>query len=294
MMIPGLRARPCVVAGLVAAFCVGNLLGPALFWRSDGSDSSGMALAAPFANGAFFSEFILLAIWCALGAQAIRIRLPLCVGLVIVAACTYIAGFRLGNVGLSFEIAIAFIVATSAFFACMLPPFWGLRLYARKHIVADHEAPSGQLRSGQFGVRYLLTMTGWVAVLLVLVKKTLPTNSFVPSPQWGFPWAPQWGQLITAGLVYAVFSSCLAIPCVWLALSSQHRWFWATSLAIGVLLGSVIVSIFHYSFAGAGPDWWEPFPYILSFGVGLVATTSAALLLLARLCGLRLSAIPAE
>ncbi len=94
--------------------------------------------------------------------------------------------------------------------------------------------------------------------------------------------------------MYVVFSSCLAIPCVWLALSSQHRSFWAISLAVVLLLGSVIVSIFHNSFAGAGPDWWEPFPYILSFGVGLVATTSAVLFLLGRLCGLRLSAIRAE
>jgi len=274
--------RHTIVAGLGAVFFVSNLLGPALFWNSNGS------YGVTFAIGALVAEIILLAIWCALGTQAIKIRLPLCLGLVVVATCTYIVGLQLPDDELPFEVAIILVVAASAFFACMLAPFWGLRLYARQHIVADHEAVSDQSRSGQFGVRYLLTMTGCVAVLLVLVKLTIPTDYARAS--W-----PPWGQFITGGLVYVVFSGCLAIPCVWLALSSQNRSFWASSLAVVLVLGPVIASvIIQYAFGGAAADFWELVFYILSFAVGLVATTSAVLLVLGRLCGFRLSAIRAK
>jgi len=213
-----------------------------------------------------------------LGAQAVKIRLPLTGALLLVAACSFLIGLQLAEDGMPMGVAIIVFGAGAAMYCCMQVPLWIMRAITQRRIgLPGEQSVSARHESAQFGLRYLMICTAGVGVLLVLVKHTLPADSLGGDPKWG--------AIIGAVCVFMVFSALICIPCVWLALSNQRRILWAVWLVIVGFGGPLLV--LAALLAMLGTDIGEVIGGIFLFGLGAGGTT-LLVLLIARLMGYRL------
>ena len=270
--------RIAVFSVLIAVFIGANVFGPGLFWNAYRSDF--LQYCAFVAAGGPVSEACLLATWVALGAQAVKFRLPLTGSLLLVATCSFVIGLQLPDDDMPLDVAIIIFGAGLAMYCCMQVPLWIMRAITRQRIeVAGEESLSASHESAQFGLRYLMICTAAVGVLLVLVKHSLPEGSLIG----GAPW----GEIIGGVCVFMAFSALICIPCVWLALADQHRIMWGVWLVIVCFAGPPIVFAAIVAMFGAPPDTGEVIGSIFLFGLGAGGTT-LLVLLVARLMGYRL------
>jgi len=239
-----------------------------------------MIRTASCAVGGLVAEACLLAIWVVLGTQAVKFRLPLTGALVLVAACSFLIGLQLPFDGMPLDVAIIIISAGVAMYCCMQVPLWIMRAITRRRIdLPEAGSLSTKQESAQFGLRYLLTCTAAVGVLLVLVKHSLPEGSLA--------FDTSWGELFGGGFVFVAFSALVCLPSVWLALADERRILWAVWLAVMGIGGPPIV--FAALVAMFGPIRYaaEAIASIFSFGLGAGGTT-LLVLLVARFLGYRL------
>ena len=134
--------------------------------------------------------------------------------------------------------------------------------------------------SAQFGLRYLLTFTAIVGVLLVLVKHSLPADGLGNN-------MPQWRELVAVMSVFMVFSTLICLPCVWLALSDGRQFIWLIWLAVAGLAGPFIVFAVVSSVVGRPPKSADVIASIFCFELG-AAGTMLLVLMIFRSLGYRL------
>lgn len=270
--------RIVVLSVVIAFFICANVFGPGLFWNAHWSDL--LQYCVFMAAGGLVSEACLLATWVALGAQAVKFRLPLTGALLLVATCSFVIGLRLPGDDVPLEVAIIIFGAGLAMYCCMQVPLWILRAITRRRIDLPGEGSlSANHESAQFGLRYLMICTAAIGVLLVLVKHSLPEGSLAGDASWG--------EIFGAACVFMVFSALICIPCVWLVLSNEHRILWAIWLIIVGFGGPLLVFAALVAMFGAPPATGELIGSTFLFGLGAGGTT-LFVLLVARLMGYRL------
>ena len=270
--------RKVVLTIIIALFLCGNIFGPGLFWNAYGKFSEQCGF---FATGALVSEACLLAIWCALGALAVKYRLPLTGAILLVSVCCYVIGLRLPDDTMPMEVAIIVICSSVMMFFCMQVPLWIMRAITQRQIDLPSKdgCPDSQYGSSQFGLGYLMICTAVVGVLLVIIKHSLPeSNSFDGN-------AP-WVQIFGALSVFMLFSAIICLPCAWLAFAEKYRVFSGVWLFIALFLGPLIVFSALDMIFGL-PNDMEPVIGIFSFGLGGGVST-LLVLFIARLLGYRL------
>lgn len=274
MVMTGFQRR-VVLCGVIFLFVSANILGPRLFTHADDD-----FVAIPFSIGGLVSEVCLLAIWGALGAQAVKLRMPLSLALLVVGGCSYLIGLQYIDGRLPLEVAIAIGCLSLMMYCCMQVPLWVMRAVTQRRIDLPHEATlSNDQESAQFGLRYLMTGTAALGVLLVLVKHSLPEGSLGQ--------AIPWHEIIGGGCVFMAFCTLICLPCLWLALTDVRRSLCALCLAIVCLGGPLIVSALLVAMYGRGPNAKEAILGIFFFGVGAAGTTLLVLFVV-RFLGYRL------
>jgi hypothetical protein len=270
--------RIAVFSVVIVFFICANVFGPGLFWNAYRSEF--LQYSAFVATGGLVSEACLLATWVALGAQAVKFRLPLTGALLLAAACSFLIGLQLPEDRMPLDVAIIIFGASVAMYCCMQVPLWIMRAITRRRIdLPEAGSLSAKLESAQFGLRYLMTCTAAVGVLLVLVKHSLPEESMAG----GAPWGEIFGVLC----VFMIFSALICLPCVWLALTDERRILWAVWLILVGTGGPPLVFGALVTVLGGGPDAAKVIGGIFLFGLGAGGTTFLVLLI-ARLMGYRL------
>jgi len=256
--------RVFVFSVVIAFFVCGNIIGPWIFLESEHSEFQVYFGFAAF--GVVVAEGCLLATWLALGSLALKYRLPVSVALLLVAACSFLVGIRLAEDGMPLDAAVIIICAAVALYGCMQLPLWGMRAITRQRIrLIEAGSSSATQNSNQFGLRYLLTGTAAVGVLLVIVKHSLPEGGMTR----GAPWAEILGVLT----VFLVFSTLICLPCVWLPLTHERRIMWLVWLAIAGLGGPPSIYAALAAMFGAAPDAGEIIAAIFFYGMGVGGTT---------------------
>jgi hypothetical protein len=271
-------ARISVLVILIGAAIAANLIGPGLFWEAH--PETFLALLVFVAVGGLVGEVCLLAIWCALAAQAVKYRLPLTFSLVSVVACAYVMGLQLAADGLPPDVALLICGAAVGLFCCLQVPLWVFRAALRRRIdLKDAEPVDAKMESAQFGLRYLMGCTAGVAVLIVVVQHSIPDEDW----DGNIPWL----EVILLGLIFMVFSALICIPCIWAALSDHGRGIGCGVLFLVGVIGTGFVTIAITFVVGGGPDLDEIIRDVFGFGAG-AAMTMLFVLLIVRSLGYRL------
>ena len=273
-----IRGRNFVLAGLIALAMGANILGPSLFWGVRQSEV--LQFVAFVALGALVAEVCLLSIWSALGAQAVMLRVPISLGLLIAATCAFLMGLQLPGDEMPFDSAIGIGATSIMMFCCVQVPLLGVR--AKWHRTIDWGAPGSvsiRHESAQFGLRYLLVFTTLVGVLLMMVKQSLPAGRFANS----IPLA----ETIAVMFVIMVFSTLICLPCVWLALSTGRPLVWLVWLAVVGLAGPPVVVACISAIVSNVPQLARVIATMYCFALGAAGTMLLTLLIL-RSLGYRL------
>jgi acetyl esterase len=280
--------RAIAIAGLCLLAVAANVIGPGIFWHATTLDWR--QHCAFIAIGALVSEFFLLAIWCALSQQAIKVRLPLTFALVLVVVCSYCLGLRLPDWGsgireMWLEAALLLTVVGFGLFILMQVPLWLIRSATRTRIATPETIRlEGALRGRQFSLGYLMLWTGVVGVLLAIVRNTLPTKNI------GAPLA-QLTDVAVFLMIYIVLALLLGLPCIWIALTKRPQMFPVLTLAGTITFGPFIAFACTEA-AYPGQSVADFVPGVLCYEVGLTGTTLAVLLVM-RFLGYRMLAYDA-
>ena len=255
--------RACSIAGLCLLGVACNLLGPSIFWSSYRSEV--LQHCAYVATGAMVAEVCLLAIWCSLSQQAITVRLPVTIALVLVGACSFCLGVQHSTSKWpgAFPLEAALMIAAGGFamFLVMQVPLWLVRCATQSRIATPETFRRGPVLQGkQFSIRYLMLWTGFVSVLLVVVRNSFPTESE------GVPLRVL-TEVATFLLIYVVLSSLLCLPCIWIALIERPRIYSALTLAATITFGPFVVFV-TTNLVFPGQEAIELVPGVLCYEIG--------------------------
>lgn len=172
-----LFARPIVLGLLVGIFLIGDVGVAALLWRARSMDLLIFAAA-----GALVAQPMLLALWLGLARQSIVRRLTATLGLSVVGALSYSGGTVLSGDKIGWDAYLLFLIAGvgatvlgGGFFRAHRFLMGVLATDAQSSQLEDvsqegsrDDSPSSH--EMQFGVGYILAMTGAVAILVSLLR----------------------------------------------------------------------------------------------------------------------------
>jgi acetyl esterase len=264
--------RASCLAGLCLLGVAGNLVGPSIFWYSYRSEV--LQHCAFVATGAMIAEVCLLAIWCGLSRQAITVRLPVTMALVLVGACSFCLGVQLpqrdNTVAVPLEAALMVAGGACAMFLVMQVPLWLIRCATRSRIGTPESIRLGPVLQGkQFSIGYLMLWMAFISVLLVIVRNSFPTQSE------GVPLRILI-EVATFLLIYIVLSSLLCLPCIWIALIERPRIYCALTLVATIIFGPFVVFVTTNSLL-PGQDPIELVLGVLCYEIGFAGTTLGVL-----------------
>lgn len=211
-------SRVVAITGLCGVAVACNVLGPGIFWNA--RNGSLLMYFAFVASGALIAEVVLLGTWCSLSLQPIKYRLPVTATFVVIGACSYCIGLQLADPsppeqGIPVEVALLIAVAGLGTFAVIQIPLWVIRRATQFRIAIPATAVPGEsLQKKQFSIRYLMLGTAVVAVVLVLVRNSLPGHSVGISLR-------ELMEILMLMLSFIGLSSLLSVPCLWIALTEK-------------------------------------------------------------------------
>lgn len=274
--------RRIALIGAVAAAVAANVYLPRLLGGASGRN--GIYLAA-FALGCLVSQACLLAIWAALGSQSVLQRLPLTLVLLTLLTCAYAVGLQIGG-ELPLEVAfITFTAAAALFCSVKLPLLLARWLTGCRIDSFDAQPLKAVDESAQFGVRYLLGCVAGVAVLLVLIRNSLPQSEFSQSIRQRVP------EIVAMVCLFVLLSALICLPCVRIVLGRKLvAWPLVRLIAVMLFGPATIIALMSWLFSRPPPPS-EVREILLSFH--LFTAGHAGILMLAllamRACGLRLT-----
>ncbi|NLS98149.1 MAG: hypothetical protein GXX96_38960 [Planctomycetaceae bacterium] len=263
------RERRIVLSAVTGTFALANLLVPSVFENM--SPSYHMVGIAYFCAGGLIAEVCVLAIWGAMGGSPLKYRIPVTLGLVLLAACTLVVGFRILDDGFPLSVAVLVIGLSFGMYVCLLAPLGIVRRVTKRRIAVPNEVrASAQDRpETQFGLRYLLAGPVVVSGIFILLRYSLPQDDSMVGPSL----AEILGMLFGVA-VFITFSAMICIPCIWLTLADRRRAGAAVLLAVVVLAGPwIALTVLEMGYGPIGPDVWEAMLVTSSFGAGVSATT---------------------
>lgn len=260
--------RVVTYAALSGLAIVGNVICPKMF-RNVSPDDPEVYLSS-FLSGGLLAEGCLLGIWCALGTQPIKHRLPITCGLAAFGAWSFVVGLQRADRGLPWQAAVVVVVLSGlAFFCAIQVPLWVLRATRGLRIASIEESEEHGAASSQFGIRYLLGFTTGVAVLLVLVRNSLPEDSSSIGPE--LP------EVVLAILIFVIFATVICLPALGCALGDRWRLFWLSWLVATITIGPPLVVGILFAMLGPGPDFVEITMAVFFLALGTGGTTLSVL-----------------
>jgi hypothetical protein len=283
--------RPLVIASIVAVAVVGNYVIPSAF--VDGGPAEIEPYVAVFATGALVAEACLLAIWAALGRQAISYRLLCPCAILLLATCAFFAGIR-SSVGPAtsrqppLQVAMILIIAASLMFVSLQIPLWVLRIRYGRRIDVMTRPQATDNAPVQFSLRYLMILTAVVAVGMVAARTALAGTEWEPSDG---PWL----MVVTMIAIFALFSTAVCVPCVRITLDEEEAaGRWGGILLLVFFIGPVSTMVAVVVVSGEGfSNSGELLLGIYCFAAGMLLTTVVVLLIMRGL-GYRLVRLPAS
>lgn len=103
--------RLLTIAALSVFAMAGNLVGPTVFENVGPADDP-LQYIASFFLGALLAEACLLGIWCALGTQPIKYRLPITCGLAAFGTWAFVVGLQLSDIPpMPWQVAVLVVLA---------------------------------------------------------------------------------------------------------------------------------------------------------------------------------------
>lgn len=259
--------------GLILLFALGNLLLPSVFW-----DFRLPMMYIPLSVfGICVTQIVLLGIWAALGALAIKYRFPLTLGLATFLAASYVAGLEnAGNRGLPRGVGLTLMAFALLVY---LVVFVGLRLvrsrFGLRLQVLGHQAAIVKQGTGQVSVGYLMGATTIAAFAFAVIRYSIPQGVFDYN-------GPSIVELIWNGLFFTLAINTIAIGALFLVFSQKR--------VLALLLLSIFLLLLpwlHFSIVGWRffSDNWVLMSY--SFFLGFVASLLLVLYLV-RSSGVRM------
>ncbi len=232
-----------LLMGFVLATLAGNLIIPRMLDSTDWE--MGWLQIAFMASGMLVAQFTALAMWCVFGLEKVALRLPMTLGLSLVACCAYILGLNSID-DLEQELAIyIFICGIGGYFLACVPMLiarYGGGFRFRLTALVTGSDPTSLHTDTQVSLRYLMGLTTGFAVLLTLLRAIFPESS-----RGGPPSALVLMMLI---LQNAVFTLIWLWACVALFVGSMSR-----TYRLFVLFGlCALVTPLHLSFM----EWFYP------------------------------------
>ncbi len=268
--------RALAIGCLCLVAIAANLILPTFFWNAELDDWS--QNFAFIAIGALLAEVCLLAIWCGSSQQAIKVRLPVTVALVLVAVCTYSLGLQFPSMGsgigrMPLQVALVIAAAGYGLFVVMQVPLWLIVRTTRCRIATPETIRLGGSKQGrQFSIGYLMLWTGLVCVLLVLVRNTFPTETVTIGAR----------DLMDTGfylIIFILFSSLLSLPCIWIALTKRPQILSVLTLVGTIIVGPFIILVVTYMRFPV-VRFSEVVSGVFCYGIGFAGTTLAVLFVL--------------
>ncbi|MEM7474069.1 MAG: hypothetical protein AAF483_03695 [Planctomycetota bacterium] len=173
------KVLPWIVFGTLVIVCLlGNIFIPGLIWtnRRIGGPTEYLGF---FAFGFVIAQIGALALWNAIGPQALRWRLPTSLLLALLAGASYVLGLqvadwmdsRMSAVSVSTALAIIAIALGSLLVASAVLSVI-MRLLGTK-LVTQHEAVE-ESKSKRFSITYLIGITTVVALAVTALRAVMP------------------------------------------------------------------------------------------------------------------------
>jgi hypothetical protein len=265
---PGIKERIAAVcvrefpfAVVLVVFAIGNLVLPSVFFNFASSD--GWMILACFFNGVLASEVAILASICVLRTADWQVRLIAGVLGLAGLATTLVLGLSTADSQLPNQIAIfIYCIAVAIYIAVAIGSYF---VKKRTGLIVEHGFGTQTIsQRKQYSVGFLLGVMAVVAVLISVVRASLPANNASGGPSIA--------ELILRSGLFMTYSIMLFVPSIAIGIAKRRTIRW-----IGVLFTMVIGFVVMQNLAQLNGS---PLPkgfyvYFYAYSLGVVTSVVA-------------------
>ena len=267
---PGIKQRFAAIcvgefpfAIVLVVFAIGNLVLPSVFFNFGSSDR--WIILALFFDGVLASEVAILASICVLRTADWQVRLIAGVFGLAGLATTLVLGLSIADPQLPIQVAIiVYCIAVAAYNAVAIGSYF---VKKRTGLKMEHGYGTQTIsQRKQYSVGFLLGVMAVVAVLISIVRASLPAHN----PGGGPPIA----ELIMFSGLFMIYSIMLFVPSLAIGIAKGHtiRWIGAVIFTM-VVIGFVVMQ--SLALVNRSPFPMDGYVYFYSYSFGFVTSVVA-------------------